>query len=190
LETVGGGPMFDVVKTDICRYTRTDSFDLTQAIKPILRSFGLQALLVYRFGCWVQERAAIPKLILLPLYWLMHAFVMFAYDIDLQLSAVIGPGLLIWHFGGIRLRNCSLGAHCTLHQHVCLGPAAGAGNGPQIGDRVWLGPHAQVLGEYQIETGSTIGAGAQVAQNVKSGTVMLGAPARVVQRDFDNSVIL
>jgi serine O-acetyltransferase len=182
--------MFEVVKADICRYTRTESFTFAQAIKPIVRSFGLQALLVYRFGCWVQTLAALPRYLLFPIYWLLHALVMLAYDIDLQLSAVIGPGLLIWHFGGIRLRNCTLGTHCTVHQQVCLEPAAGATEGPRIGDRVWFGPHAQVQGNFHIEPGSTVGAGARVAQDVKTGTVVLGAPARVVQRDFDNSVIL
>jgi serine O-acetyltransferase len=182
--------MFEFVKADICRYTRTESFTPLQAVRPIVRSFGLQALLVYRFGCWVQGLSALPRLVLFPLYWLLHSWIVFAYDIDLQLSAVIGPGLLIWHFGGIRLRNCTLGSHCTVHQQVCLGPADGAVDGPQIGDRVWFGPHAKVLGSFQIEPGSTVGAGAQVAQDVKTGTVVLGAPARVVQRDFDNSAIL
>jgi len=182
--------MFDSVRADIHRVAHSESVSAMQAIKCIVHGFGLQALLVYRFGRWTKDQVFLVRWILLPLYWLLHAWIVFAYDIDLDLSASIGAGLLIWHFGGIHVRECNIGEHCTIHQQVKLCPTHADGQGPVIGDRVWIGPHATVIGAYQVESGATIGAGAAVSQNVKSGTVVLGAPARVVQQSFDNSAIL
>jgi serine O-acetyltransferase len=111
------------------------------------------------------------------------------YGINLALSAHIGPGLYIGHFGGIELRNCRLGARCSIGQQTKIGRPAEV-NGPKIGDRVWIGSHSHVFGAIVIGDGATLGAGALVTTDVSARSLCLGRPARVAMRDYDNSAFL
>jgi serine O-acetyltransferase len=155
---------------------------------------GLQALLAYRLGRWLRRAAARYYLwLLLPfgwvLYYLLSRFVRAVFDIRLELSADIGPGFYIGHFGAIRVRHCHIGANCSIGRLTNIMPGA-SGPEPVIGDRVWIGAHAQIVGAYHIGSGATIAAGTVVRRNVPEGVLYLGNPARVVVPNYDNRRIL
>jgi acetyltransferase-like isoleucine patch superfamily enzyme len=63
------------------------------------------------------------------------------------------------------------------------GRAAGAGYSRPItvGDGVWIGASATVLGGVQIKSCGVVGAGALVREDVVERTVVAGVPARLVQ---------
>ena len=69
--------------------------------------------------------------------------------ISLPPETEIGPGLYIGHFGGIIVSGrVRIGANCNLSQGVTLGLSRAA-NGPApplIGDRVYIGPQAILIG--------------------------------------------
>ena len=157
-------------------------------------AFGLQALIVYRLGRWLQcgrhPLWRVLKAPLTPVHWLAELLVRWAYDIRLDVSAEIGPGLYIGHLGGIVVRDCQLGANCSIHQRVRIEPLPGGTSGPAIGDRVWIGSHAQVLGPVRIHAGATVAAGSVVIQDVPASCLVIGSPARVVRWDYDNSSLL
>lgn len=155
---------------------------------------GLQALLAYRLGHWLRRAAARYYLWpLLPfgwvLYYLLSRFVRAAFDIRLELSADIGSGFYIGHFGAIRVRHCRIGAQCSIGRLTNIMPGA-SGAGPAIGDRVWIGAHAEIVGAYHIGSGATIAAGTVVRRDVPEGALYLGNPARVVVPNYDNRRIL
>src|SRR5690242_14885655 len=101
--------MFELVRSDLHRFdprsaTAPGHFELRT-----LLNLGSQALVAYRLGRWLRGAPArparwIPAVLLLPWYLLAAAYVRVAYDVHLDASAEIGPGLKIFHFGGIRLR--------------------------------------------------------------------------------------
>jgi len=111
------------------------------------------------------------------------------YDIRLALSADIGPGLHISHFGGISVRECRLGKHCSIAQQVQISSEDGK-NGPDIGDRVWIGAHCKVEGHFRIGSESTLSAGAVIRRDIPEKSLCLGAPARIVIPGYDNRHLL
>lgn len=168
--------------------TRQSFFDL------FADNYGLHALLAYRLGRWLLRSASRRNLWpLLPfgwlLYFLLSRYARAVFDIHLELSADIGPGLYIGHFGAIRVRDCRIGANCSIARLTDIAPAPG-GAGPVVGDGVWIGAHAQIIGPYRIGSGATIAAGAVVGRDVPARALCLGNPARVVIPNYDNRSIL
>ena len=157
-------------------------------------SYGLHALFAYRLGRWLLRalgrRHLWPLLpVCWPIYYLLSRCVWVAYDIRLELSADIGPGLYIGHFGAIRVRRCRIGANCSIG-HLTHISAGADGRGPVVGDRVWIGAHAQIIGPHRIGSDATIGAATVIQGDVPEGVLCLGNPARLVIRNYDNRRIL
>jgi serine O-acetyltransferase len=160
----------------------------------LLGNYGLQALLAYRLGRWLLRAGHKWYLWPLlpvgwPLYYLLSRYVRAAFDIRLELSADIGPGFYIGHFGAILVRCCRIGSNCSIGRLTAITPAA-HGPGPVIGNCVWIGAHAQIVGSYRIDSGATIAAGAVVRRDVPDAALYLGDPAHVVMRNYDNRCFL
>lgn len=156
----------------------------------LLDNRGLQALLAYRLGRYLLHAKhsyyAWPLLLIgWPVYYLLSRYVRAAFDIRLELSADIGPGLYIGHFGAIRVRRCRIGAHCSIGRLTDITPA-GEGPGPVIGDRVWMGLHVHIVGNYRVGSGATVSAGSVVRRDIPQAALCLGDPARLVWRNYDN----
>jgi serine O-acetyltransferase len=178
---------------DVRRYA-----DIEQGHSAVWRLFadcyGLQALLAYRLGRWLlraRRRYYFWPLLPVcwPIYYVLSRGARMAYDIRLELSADIGPGFYIGHFGAIRVRRCRIGANCSISHLTDIGAAAD-GPGPVIGDRVWIGAHAQIVGPHRIGSDATIGAGTVVQCDIPERVLCLGNPARLVSRNYDNRQIL
>ncbi len=184
--------MFKKIRADIVRYQRHDE---RNPLRIIWESPGLKTTIIYRLGRWLQSIGMSPLrwplfLLLSPVYLLLVTYMRIACDIILELSADIGPGFYIGHFGGIRIKDCYVGANCSIQQEVSLLPYEGKHSGPVVGNFVWIGTHVCLQGPISIGDRATIGAGAVVTQNVEANCLVLGNPARVLQRDYDNSSIL
>ena len=152
------------------------------ARRPMLKEQALWALRVYRFGRRVDRLPpGLGKRWLTALYWLLFRVTETLLATSLPKSAAIGPGLRIWHFGGIFVHpDAKLGANCTLRQGVTIGNRVEGGPVPVLGDDVELGAYAQVLGGVRIGNGCKIGALSVVLCDVPDGCTAVGAPARVI----------
>ena len=165
-----------------------------QALQLTFADCGLQALLGYRLGRYLlelenQNRSYFLRLLGWPMYFFIRGYARAALDIRLELSADIGSGLYIGHFGNIVVERCKLGEHCSIAQSTHL-RADASGNGPEVGNRVWIGAHAQIVGPYRIGDGATISAGAILNRDIPARALCMGNPARVVMMEYDNSEIL
>lgn len=152
--------------------------------RPFLKEQSIWAVWVYRFGRRVDRRSAgLCRRVLTGLYWLLFRGVETAVGISLPKEARIGPGLRIWHFGGIFVHpGTTMGRNCTLRQGVTLGNRVEGGPAPILGDDVEVGAYAQILGDVHIGHGARIGAMAVVLADVPDGATAVGAPARVIPR--------
>jgi serine O-acetyltransferase len=105
------------------------------------------------------------------------------YGFDISPATLIGPGLYIGHFGGVVISPYAvLGANVNIAQGVTIGStSAGPRKGaPTIGDRVWIGANAVLVGEITIGREALVGPGAYVFFDVPNGGVVLGNPGIVV----------
>jgi len=114
------------------------------------------------------------------------------YGIDIPSSARIGSGLYIGHYGGIVVnKDVVIGRNCNISHGVTLGQVnRGEKIGcPTIGDNVFIGPGAKILGKISIGNDVAIGANCVVVDNVPDGGVAVGVPGRVISRDGSRGYI-
>ncbi|MDH0868302.1 serine acetyltransferase [Mitsuaria sp. GD03876] len=146
------------------------------------REQSLWALRVHRFGQRIEAMpAGFGRRWRTKLYWLLFRGVETLTGISLPKECRIGPGLRIWHFGGIFVNPATvIGANCTLRQGVTLGNRVEDGPCPVLEDGVELGAYAQVLGGVRLGAGCKVGAMAVVLTDVPPGATAVGNPARVL----------
>jgi serine O-acetyltransferase len=91
----------------------------------------------------------------------------------------IGPGLFISHGQGTVLSAERIGANLQVHQGVTIGWDYRGERRPIVGDDVFIGAGAKVLGAVTIGDGARIGANAVVVTDVPRGATAVGVPARI-----------
>jgi serine O-acetyltransferase len=144
-----------------------------------LRSPGVQAVIVFRFGQWLDLRSSLSKLLLQPVYFVLNGLVKIMWGIELPRSATIGPGFYIGHFGGITIApGVTIGRNCNISQHITIG-LSGQGEKagvPAIGDNVYLAPGARVFGKISIGNNVKIGANAVIYKDIPDNAIVVLEP--------------
>lgn len=150
--------------------------------RAFFREQSLWAVWAHRLGQrWLREPGGMLAPVLRKAYWPIFRFVETLTGISLPPTVGIGPGLRIWHFGGIFVHHeARIGARCTLRQGVTIGNRTADGPVPVIGDDVEIGAYAQILGGIRIGDGARIGAMSVVLVDVPAGATAVGNPARVI----------
>lgn len=79
-----------------------------------------------------------------------------------------------------------IGSNCNLHKGVTIGAEnRGKRKGcPTIGNCVWIGVNATVVGNVTIGDDVLIAPGAYVNCDVPSHSIVLGNPCKVISRDY------
>lgn len=184
--------MFETFQQDLARYGPGSRHPMRTA----LLHPGAWATGAYRFSVWATAPERSPGLRSLwrGLATLVQAGARASTHVDLATEARIGPGLYLPHAGFVIVGPGScLGAHCTLAPGSVLGHAAGgtsdatnaehesvAGGEPTLGDRVYVGPGAKLVGPVTIGDDALIGIGAVVTRSVPARGVVAGNPARLL----------
>jgi serine O-acetyltransferase len=94
-------------------------------------------------------------------------------------GAQFGPGFVLIHSYGVVINSAVVGGSNVKLEHlVTIG--AQAGKAPVLGDNVFVGAGAKIIGGARIGNNVRIGANAVVNCDVPDGTTAVGVPARVV----------
>lgn len=107
----------------------------------------------------------------------------YKYGIEIHPTTKIGEGMFINHFGGIVVNeNAVIGKNCNLSHGVTIGQTnRGSKQGsPVIGDNVFIGPGAKIIGHIRIGNNAAIGANAVVTSDIPDNGVAVGIPAKVI----------
>ncbi|MER0172149.1 MAG: serine acetyltransferase [Nitrosomonas sp.] len=98
----------------------------------------------------------------------------------------IGSGFYIGHFGGIVVNGESIiGKNCNISQGVTLGQAnRGRNKGyPILGDNIYIGPGAKIVGAVKIGNNVAIGANCVVTRDIPDNSVVVGIPGKVISQE-------
>jgi serine acetyltransferase len=101
--------------------------------------------------------------------------------VDIPISTVVGPGLKVHHGFGIAVHNRAvLGRDVVLHHGVTIGSRVPGGPAPEVGDGVYVGVNALILGGVRVGRNARIGAAAVVLEDVPEDGVVVGNPGRLL----------
>jgi serine O-acetyltransferase len=166
------------------RYWRAD-LEVFGGWPCLLTDPSLWAVLTYRFGRWARHRGNVAR----SAYRVIYAIVRLVTGVDLPVQAQIGPGLRIFHFGGIFINpNTRIGARCRMRQGVTTGVRVRGGPSPTIGDDVLIGSYAQILGGVTIGDRAAIGSLSVVLDDVPADGKAVGTKARILPSEAASAV--
>ena len=104
--------------------------------------------------------------------------------IEIHPGATIGKGLFIDHGTGVVIGETAIiGNNATLFHGVTVG-GTGKEKGkrhPTIGNNVFIGSGAKILGNIIIGDNVKIGANAVILKNVPSNVTIVGVPGKIVK---------
>jgi serine O-acetyltransferase len=96
-------------------------------------------------------------------------------------GAEFGPGFVLIHSTGVVINGqVRGGSNVHIEHQVTIG--AERGQSPHLGDDLFVGAGAKVIGPVQVGDGARIGANAVVVHDIPPHSTVVGNPARVVRR--------
>ena len=110
----------------------------------------------------------------------------YKYGYQIPSRADIGPGFYLGHYGHVIVSpHASIGANVSIFPGVTIGASNEATQfsrpgAPTIGDRVWIGANAIIVGRVLIGSDTLIAPGAFVSTDAPCGSIVRGNPARVL----------
>lgn len=137
---------------------------------------SLRAMFWLRFGTWcVHKKIPLAKSFFSAILYYLHG-------LELEIGADIGGGLYIAHPRGVVIVASHIGQNCSVIANVTVG-MRNEYRFPEIGDDVFIGAGARVLGGIKVGDGAKIGANAVVIDDVPPGATVVGIPAHVIAID-------
>jgi non-ribosomal peptide synthetase component F/serine acetyltransferase len=162
-------------------------FDVS-TLSIVLTIPGFQALVVHRLSHWLSRLTRRKSWLVFPIValdLLMRRLTEVITNIYIAPEARIGPGLFLPHFGGIVIGSGAvIGAHCEIFHNVTLGRATpGDIDVPHLGDRVYLGPGAILLGGIEVGDDAYVSANSVLSRSVPARACVVGNPSRIVSHN-------
>lgn len=91
-------------------------------------------------------------------------------------------------YGGIGVvihEKATIGNRVVIGQGVTIGGRSKSNYLPRIGDDVYIGPGARILGDIEIGFGSIIAPNAVVISDVPCRCIVGGVPAKIIKENID-----
>ncbi len=147
-----------------------------------LQNPALWTIAVYRFGVWAKDFDGVIGTIASKAYGVLFLGIQLTTGSIVNREAAIGDDLHIVHFGNIRIHpDVVIGDRCGIMHDVTLGTNMDRPGAPRIGNDVFIGAGARVLGPIEIGDGARIASNSLVLCDVPAGATAVGVPARILQ---------
>lgn len=180
----------EIIQQDLLRYSIMQPLTLFVFLKCFGPNYapGLKYILVCRLCKYYKSKSR----------WMFYFFMLWLrkltnkYGLDISYRTKIGKGLYIGHFGGIVIHgDVEIGENCNISQGVTIGvlvrgKKAGV---PKIGNRVFIGPGATILGNIVIGDDVLIGTQAIVTFDVPNQSVVAAPLAKIISSEGSKGYI-
>lgn len=154
---------------------------------------GFWAIFQYRIANWCYNlETPILKHLLLFLCLFWQKIIEVITGISIPNSVTIGHSFYIGHFGGIIINaKTVIGNNCNISQGVTFGVSGRNDNRgvPVIGNNVYIGANAVIVGKIFIGNNCVIGANSLVVNSFESDITLLGVPAKTVSNNTSKDYI-
>lgn len=167
---------YKLIKCDLFRITGGKKY-----LKHILFDPEFKYVALYRYTHAALCSCKIKKMFLKSLF--KRASIKYGYEIAPE--SIIGPGLRLVHRGGVCVHPASrIGANVTIFHGVTIGATRrGKFKGvPVIGNRVWIGSNATIVGKIFIGDDVLIAPNSYVNRDVPSHSICIGNPMTILTR--------
>src|SRR5579863_4403094 len=175
--------MVDNFREDLRQHFVTVGSRSTGNVLAAFFEMSLWAIGIFRFGKWVRGiRFSAIRLPFMLLYFFLYRISQALSGIRISLDSEIGPGLVIHNFGGVIVHG-RVGKNCVFvpgAQMISAGDGKGRGY-PTLGNGVYVGAGAKILGNVVIGDQARIGANAVVIGDVPAGAVVLPPVSRIIR---------
>jgi serine O-acetyltransferase len=156
---------------------KAECYNLRPGLKSLLGAVlrdGSTAQILYRLMQFCQSHH------LTPLAMVLYRMNVHLGHVVIGRGAQFGPGLVILHSFGIVINtDVRAGKNLVLEHGVTIG--AEKGKSPILGNNVFVGAGAKIIGGIKIGSDVKIGANAVVTKDLPDGATAVGIPARVVK---------
>ncbi|MDB4924287.1 serine acetyltransferase [Mucilaginibacter sp.] len=147
---------------------------------------GRLVLFMFRLASLI-NRSMIAKVIFI-LYLLFYRYaVEWCWCIELPRKLKVGKGLMLFHGQALVInQGVIIGENCTLRNSTTIGHKKQADGTfspcPRIGNNVDIGANVVIIGDIEIGDNVIIGAGTVVTKSVPANSVVVGNPARILEK--------
>lgn len=119
------------------------------------------------------------------------------YGLEISTKTIIGRGLYLGHAYNITINpKAILGNNINIHKGVTIGQEnRGQRKGtPIIGNKVWIGVNATIVGNISIGDDVLIAPNSYVNVNIPSHSIVIGNPCKIISKedatkDYINRVV-
>jgi serine O-acetyltransferase len=150
-----------------------------KAILKVLTTDGTLAMILYRLMQWSRRHH------LLPFEMLLNKLNVICGNCIIGRGAEFDRGFVLIHSTGVVINGRVRGGRNVLIEHqVTIG--AERNQSPILGDDVFIGAGAKIVGPVAVGSRVRIGANAVVVKDIPDDCTAVGIPARIVHRQRDS----
>jgi serine O-acetyltransferase len=152
-----------------------------KAVIKVLLTDGTPAMIWYRLMQWARRWR------LAPLEMFFNRMNTICCGCIIGRGAEFGPGLVLIHSIGVVINgNVRGGSNVKIEHQVTIG--AEKRQSPILGNDVFIGAGAKIIGAVVIGDGAKVGANAVVLKDVPPASTVVGIPANVVRKRDQDTV--
>jgi len=140
---------------------------------------GAVAVLNFRFASWARGvRVPVLRQLLLVAALVLQKVVEVVTGVEISTRANIGPGLVVHTTNGVFIAETRIGRNCVVQHGVAITHGVRS-----VGDNVYFGPGAKVIGRASIGNNVRVVANSVVMTDVADNLTVVGVPARIRWRN-------
>lgn len=178
-ETPASG-LRDLVAADL--YRKTSRKGVQALLGALVTDAGFKHTFWFRVASACRGHKTLRRT-LYPFVRAVYNHYQYKHGVFIPPTTRVGPGLYLEHLGDIFVNGRAvIGKNCNLGNGVTIGQTnRGTRQGvPTVGDNVFIGPGAKVVGNVTVGNNVAVGVNCVVTEDVPEGAVVAATPGKVV----------